>query len=121
MVKKDREEVQQKGAVGLNSYMTYLTAGWTLFGPIIVVLFFLLSQSLIVGSDYWLSEWATREEKFDLEKTECSANSTLTNIFNATEKCIKFYSNTSNEFDSSKIYEDRTEKFHIYMSKSKTC
>ncbi len=57
MIKKEREEVQQKGSVSFKSYVTYFTAGWGYLGVIVVILFFLGSQGMMIAADYWLSEW----------------------------------------------------------------
>lgn len=57
MIKKDRQEVQQKGAVGWNAYATYFTAGAGYFGVIVILFFFLAAQALTISADYWLSIW----------------------------------------------------------------
>ncbi len=57
ILKKDREEVQQMGAVGLKSYTAYLSSGWGFVGPIIVMFFFATTQATIVLADYLLSDW----------------------------------------------------------------
>jgi ATP-binding cassette subfamily C (CFTR/MRP) protein 2 len=56
-LKKDREEVQQKGAVDFSSYVAYFTAGWGYFGVILVLFFFLASQGMMIAADYYLSFW----------------------------------------------------------------
>jgi hypothetical protein len=106
--------VQQQGAVSIGAYITYLTAGWSYFGPIIVVFIYLATQGLIIASDYWLSNWATQEQNFDFEKTKCSVNATAQNDTN----CTKFYLNINDPttFISNKIYENRTERFNVYLS-----
>jgi ATP-binding cassette subfamily C (CFTR/MRP) protein 2 len=56
-IKKEREEVQQKGAVSLSAYISYFTAGWGYFGVILVLFFFLASQGMMIAADYYLSFW----------------------------------------------------------------
>jgi hypothetical protein len=56
-LKKEREEIQQMGAVGFKSYSAYLSSGWGYFGPVIVIFFFAATQGAIVLADYWLSDW----------------------------------------------------------------
>jgi hypothetical protein len=115
LIKKEREEVQQQGAVGLSSYLAYLTAGWSYVGPLVVLFFFLATQALIVASDYWLSEWATEEENFDIAKSECAK---ITSGKLPIE-CFKFYSKNATSislyFNKNAIYGSRTDKFNIYM------
>jgi uncharacterized membrane protein len=56
-MKKDREETQQTGSIGLAPYIGFFTAGWGFLGPIVVIVFFLIAQGLVVAADYWLSKW----------------------------------------------------------------
>ena len=64
MIKKEREEVQQKGAVGWNSYVAYFTAGAGYFGIISIILLFLAAQGMTIAADYWLSIWSNNEEDY---------------------------------------------------------
>jgi len=57
LIRKEREEGQQQGAVSLKAYRAYFTSGSGMFGVIFVVFLFLAGQLALVGTDYWLSTW----------------------------------------------------------------
>ena len=51
------DEKREIGAVGWAVYKTYLNAAFGVIGPIFVILLFITAQTLLLGTDYWVSYW----------------------------------------------------------------
>jgi hypothetical protein len=111
-VKKDREESQQEGSVKITSYIAYFTAGYGLLAPLIVLLFFLIAQGCIVASDYWLSQWATKEQDFYDDHYKCAANATLSGC----EYFENYYNQSSYSASAYVKFKERDQEFLIYSS-----
>lgn len=113
-INKEREEVQQKGAVGWNSYVAYFTAGAGYFGIISVMLLFLAAQGMTIAADYWLSIWSNQEESYkdkQLDIISCLKDKNQEKL-----DCPTKISETDPK-SISLIYDDRTSSYHIYISK----
>ncbi|XP_056122936.1 multidrug resistance-associated protein 4 [Rhinichthys klamathensis goyatoka] len=80
------EETRSEGTIGLRMYWKYFRAGANAFMLIFLVLLNLLAQVFYILQDWWLSYWATEQEKLD------STNVTLTNGNNTTQTLnLDFY------------------------------
>jgi hypothetical protein len=51
------DEKRDTGAIGWKIYINYITAAFGFIAPIILMLLFLITQGLLVGADYWVSNW----------------------------------------------------------------
>nr|QUF59454.1 ATP-binding cassette transporter Abcc4-1 [Brachionus angularis] len=114
LIKKEREETTQQGAVSLQSYIAYFTAGAGYFGLIIVGFFFIAAQAMTISADYWLSIWSNKELNF---KTNQEIISNCLQNISVNFNCSKFH-NLYSSTDPNKIsivYFDRMEHFHIYI------
>nr|QNH67887.1 ATP-binding cassette transporter subfamily C member 4 X4 [Brachionus rotundiformis] len=67
---KDFEEKRIYGVMSWKTYFNYFRAGGGLFGAIFNFLVYLISQSLIVGADYWVSYWASKEDQDMITKLQ---------------------------------------------------
>ncbi|XP_077055732.1 ATP-binding cassette sub-family C member 4 [Siphateles boraxobius] len=80
------EETRSEGTIGLRMYWKYFRAGANAFMLIFLVLLNILAQVFYILQDWWLSYWATEQEKLD------STNVTLTNGTNTTQPLnLDFY------------------------------
>ncbi|XP_051752880.1 multidrug resistance-associated protein 4 [Ctenopharyngodon idella] len=80
------EETRSEGTIGFRMYWKYFRAGANVIMLILLVFLNLLAQAFYILQDWWLSYWATEQEKLD------SANVTLTNGTNTTEPLnLDFY------------------------------
>lgn len=80
------EETRSEGTIGLRMYWKYFRAGANAVMLIFLVLLSLLAQVFYILQDWWLSYWATEQEKLD------STNVTLTNGTNTTQTLnLDFY------------------------------
>ncbi|KAG1942233.1 multidrug resistance-associated protein 4 [Pimephales promelas] len=80
------EETRSEGTIGLRMYWKYFRAGANAFMLVFVVLLNILAQVFYILQDWWLSYWATEQEKLD------SSNITLTNGANTTQTLnLDFY------------------------------
>ncbi|XP_048056290.1 multidrug resistance-associated protein 4 [Megalobrama amblycephala] len=80
------EETRSEGTIGFRMYWKYFRAGANVFMLILLVVLNLLAQAFYILQDWWLSYWATEQEKLD------SANVTLTNGTNTTQPLnLDFY------------------------------
>ncbi|RNA19405.1 multidrug resistance-associated 4-like, partial [Brachionus plicatilis] len=117
LIKKEREEVQQKGAVGWNSYASYFTAGTGYFGLIGVIFLFLTAQAMTISADYWLSIWSNLEEEFEYKQKlikSCLQNLETQNV-NCTQILFDIDSNTDPS-SINLIYDDRERSYKIYLT-----
>ncbi|RNA19404.1 multidrug resistance-associated 4, partial [Brachionus plicatilis] len=117
LIKKEREEVQQKGAVGWNSYASYFTAGTGYFGLIGVIFLFLAAQAMTISADYWLSIWSNLEEEF--ENKQKQIKSCLQNLETQNVNCTQILFDIDSNTDPSSInliYDDRERSYKIYLT-----
>nr|APD26517.1 ATP-binding cassette transporter subfamily C member 4 X1 protein [Brachionus koreanus] len=115
--KKEREEIQQQGAVTWKSYAAYFTAGAGYFGLLGVVFLFIAAQSMTIAADYWLSIWSNREEEFEIKQKEiktCLENLDTQNL-NCTNVLMNYDTNTDPS-SVSLIYDDRERSYKIYLT-----
>ncbi|KAK2888852.1 hypothetical protein Q8A67_014227 [Cirrhinus molitorella] len=69
------EETRLEGTIGLHMYWKYFKAGANVLMLIVLVLLNLLAQTFYILHDWWLSYWATEQEKLDFNST--IANGTI--------------------------------------------
>ena len=108
---KDQNEKQQVGLLSSKTYFNYFRIGGGFLGAWFCIFLFIVSQLSIVISDYWVSNWASLEEK---NKKLSMDNMTFDNIFiydgiNSTNISIKPV--------SPPIFEKRFYYFYIYCCK----
>jgi hypothetical protein len=51
------DEKRDTGAVGWRIYWNYMVAAFGFIAPTLLLVFFLTTQGLLLGTDYWLSHW----------------------------------------------------------------
>ncbi|XP_073707299.1 ATP-binding cassette sub-family C member 4 [Garra rufa] len=69
------EETRLEGTIGFRMYWKYFKAGANVLMLIFLVLLNLLAQTFYILQDWWLSYWATEQEKLDLSSS--NINSTI--------------------------------------------
>lgn len=119
MIKKEREEIQQKGSVSWNSYIAYFTAGFGYFGLIIVVLLFIAAQTMTISADYWLSIWSNLEEEYKIKTDQIKL--CLENFNQSALNCNQILADISENTELSSIsliYDNRHRSYKIYLSKN---
>ncbi|XP_067315095.1 ATP-binding cassette sub-family C member 4-like isoform X2 [Pseudorasbora parva] len=80
------EETRSEGDIGFRMYWKYFRAGANVVMLIMLVLLNLLAQAFFILHDWWLSYWATEQEKLNF------TNGTLTNSTNTTQQLnLDFY------------------------------
>ncbi|XP_067315093.1 ATP-binding cassette sub-family C member 4-like [Pseudorasbora parva] len=80
------EETRSEGDIGFRMYWKYFRAGANVVMLIMLVLLNLLAQAFYILQDWWLSYWATEQEKLNF------TNGTLTNSTNTTQQLnLDFY------------------------------
>uniref|UniRef100_A0A673LQU3 Multidrug resistance-associated protein 4 n=1 Tax=Sinocyclocheilus rhinocerous TaxID=307959 RepID=A0A673LQU3_9TELE len=84
------EETRTEGTIGLRMYWKYFRAGANVIMLISFVLLNLLAQAFYILHDWWLSYWATEQEKLDF-------HSSYTNSSNGTNGTIS--TNTTQELN----------------------
>nr|QNH67884.1 ATP-binding cassette transporter subfamily C member 4 X1 [Brachionus rotundiformis] len=117
LIKKEREEVQQKGAVGWTSYIAYFTAGAGYLGVAVVILLFIAAQTMTISADYWLSIWSNLEEEYEIKQNQIKA--CLENLDVQSFNCTQILSNVNSTTDPSSIsliYPERENSFKIYLT-----
>nr|UOU03341.1 ATP-binding cassette subfamily C4-1-2 [Brachionus rubens] len=116
LIKKQREEVQQRGAVGWSSYVAYFTAGAGYFGIISVLILFLAAQGMAIAADYWLSIWSNKEEDYKIQQE--NIRTCLQDFESKDFNCSQILENVDINSDPLKIsliYDDRTTAYNIYI------
>jgi hypothetical protein len=53
----DYDEKREKGTIKASVYLAYFKIAVGYVGPILLLFFFLASQVLLSGTDYWLAFW----------------------------------------------------------------
>ncbi|RNA03236.1 multidrug resistance-associated 4-like, partial [Brachionus plicatilis] len=117
LIKKEREEVQQKGAVGWSAYIAYFTAGFGYLGVIVVIVLFIAAQTMTISADYWLSIWSNLEEEF--ENKQKQIKSCLQNLETQNVNCTQILFDIDSNTDPSSInliYDDRERSYKIYLT-----
>ena len=56
-ISHEYDEIKVKGLINVKTYFNYFRVGGGLIGAVGIVLTFIISQFLIVVSDYWISFW----------------------------------------------------------------
>uniref|UniRef100_A0A673J693 Multidrug resistance-associated protein 4 n=1 Tax=Sinocyclocheilus rhinocerous TaxID=307959 RepID=A0A673J693_9TELE len=67
------EETRTEGTIGLHMYWKYFRAGANVLMLILLVLLNLLAQTFYILHDWWLSYWATEQEKLDFSSSNISS------------------------------------------------
>ncbi|CAF0703150.1 unnamed protein product [Brachionus calyciflorus] len=100
---KEFEEKRIFGVMSWKTYFNYFRAGGGFFGAIFNFLIYLLSQTLIVGADYWVSYWASTEDRDMIDQTK-KMNLTFRNHDDLFDK----------EDLNVEIFQDRFKYYYIY-------
>lgn len=67
------EETRTEGTIGLHLYWKYFRAGANILMLILLLLLNLLAQISYILHDWWLSYWATEQEKLDISSSNISS------------------------------------------------
>ena len=105
------DENVEKKTVGLLSwkmFFNYFRVGGGYLGAILIVLAFIVSQILIVSADYWVSNWASKEDIDMLQKLNFTHNSTSCHGSKCNYMELFIQNNLS-------IYEARSYNYKIYL------
>ena len=93
--------------------------GAGVFGSVLNFLIFISSQLIIFGSDYWVSIWASKEEKHSHLKFKSFQNSSLNNFTQINENrtdALKLETQNGNI-----LIENRFFYYKVYLGKNKLC
>ncbi|XP_050968338.1 multidrug resistance-associated protein 4 [Labeo rohita] len=88
------EETRLEGTIGLRMYWKYFKAGANIIMLILLVLLNLLAQIFYILQDWWLSYWATEQEKLDFPSFNFNSTNDTNgnNSINATQELnLHFY------------------------------
>jgi hypothetical protein len=60
---KQYDEYRETGQITWAVFAAYFNSVLGVFGPVLIILIYMIAQALLVGADYWASYWANQEFK----------------------------------------------------------
>uniref|UniRef100_A0A671PT03 Cystic fibrosis transmembrane conductance regulator n=1 Tax=Sinocyclocheilus anshuiensis TaxID=1608454 RepID=A0A671PT03_9TELE len=85
------EETRTEGTIGLRMYWKYFRAGANVIMLILFVLLNLLAQAFYILHDWWLSYWATEQEKLDFHSSYTNSSNSTNGTITTQELNLNFY------------------------------